>query len=138
MIPPQPLEPSALFARLAEGRSAATTVVTPNARLARALEAQVDRRQLAAGRHSWEAPDILTFGELVRRCHDEAVYDDGGADLPALLSPTESQILWEDALHALGWRERVLSVPATAALARDAWDLAHAWRIEGAIEAAQE
>jgi ATP-dependent helicase/nuclease subunit B len=137
MIPSQPLEPSALFARLAEGRAAATTVLTPNARLARALEAEVDRRQLAAGRLSWEAPDILTFGDFVRRCHEDALYGDAGAGLPALLSTAESQILWEDALQALGWQERVLSVPATAALAREAWDLAHAWRIEGAIGAAQ-
>jgi len=138
MIPSQPLEPSALFARLAEGRAARTTVVTPNARLARALEAEVDRRQLAAGRRSWEAPDILTFADFVQRCHEDALYGDAGGALPALLSPDEAQILWEDALQALGWRERVLSVPATAALARDAWDLAHAWRIEGAIEGAQE
>jgi len=136
MIPSQPLDPAALFARLAEGRAARTTVVTPNARLARALEAEADRRQLAAGRRSWEAPDILPFADFVRRCHEDALYGDAGAGLPALLTPGEAQILWEDALHALGWRERVLSVPATAALARDAWDLAHAWRIEGAIEGA--
>src|SRR5512140_2841428 len=136
MIPSHPLEPSALFARLAEGRAAATTVVTPNARLAQALLAEVDRRQLAAGRRSWEAPDILPFAAFVERCHEDALYAEAGGGLPSLLSPPQSQILWEEALHACGGRERVLSVPATAALARDAWDLAHAWRIEGAIEGA--
>ena len=102
MIPSQPLDPAALFARLAEGRAARTTVVTPNARLARALEAEADRRQLAAGRRSWEAPDILPFADFVRRCHEDALYGDAGAGLPALLKArskpvekTEETPLWD-------------------------------------------
>src|SRR5512142_2346812 len=133
---PAPLEPSALVARLASGPADATTVLTPNARLVQALQSEIDRRQVAAGRRAWEAPDILPFARFVERCHEDALFADGGGELPALVSPAESQLLWEEAIHAGTWRERVLSVPATAALARDAWDLAHAWRIEGAIEAA--
>src|SRR5512142_31324 len=133
---PAPLEPSALVARLASGPADATTVLTPNARLVQALQSEIDRRQVAAGRRAWEAPDILPFARFVERCHEDALFADGGGELPALVSPAESQLLWEEAIHAGAWRDRVLSVPATAALARDAWDLAHAWRIEGAIEAA--
>ena len=56
-----------LFARLAEGHAAGVTVVTPNARLARALVADFDAYQIAAGRSSWEAADVLPFGAFVER-----------------------------------------------------------------------
>jgi len=124
-----------LFRRLSAGHAARITVLVPNRRLAQALQGDFDRVQLAAGRTSWEAPDILPFGAFVERCHEEALYGADGDRVPALLTAAEAQLLWEEALHAGRWRERMLSVPASAALAAEAWELAHAWRLEGAIEA---
>src|SRR6185312_5521410 len=137
MASPQPLEQSALFARLRGGHDAGITVLTPNARLAQALQAQFDRFQIASGLRSWEAPDILPFAAFVERCHEEAGYADGAEGLPVLLSSAEAQVLWEEAIRSGPWAERMLSVPATAALARDAWQVAYAWRIEGALEASE-
>lgn len=122
-----------LFERLVPGHSARITVVTPNSRLAEALQSEFDRMQLDAGRASWEAPDVLPLGAFIARCHEEAVYSGRAAGLPTLLEPAQSQLLWEEALRAGRWHDRVLSVPATAALAAEAWELAHAWRIEGAL-----
>jgi probable DNA repair protein len=135
-IAPQPLPLPGLFQRLSEGHAARITALAPNQRLAQALQAGFDRFQLAAGRASWEAPDILPFAAFVERCHEEALYADGADGLPTLLTPAQSQLLWEEALRASRWHDRVLSLPATAALAADAWQTAHAWRIEGALEAA--
>lgn len=135
-IEPQALAQSALFERLARGHAAGVTVLTPNRRLAQALQGGFDRAQLAAGRAAWEAPDILPFAAFVERCHEEALYAEGGAQVPALLAPAQAQVLWEEALRGGRWHDRVLSASATAALAAEAWDLAHAWRIAGALEGA--
>ena len=133
-IEPQPLSPTVLFSRLAEGQPARVTVLTPNRRLAQALQSGFDRLQLEAGRASWEAPDIVPFEEFVRRCHEDAAYSEGGGDVPALLAPAEAQLLWEEAIIASRWHHGLFGVHSTAALAAQAWDLAHAWRIEGALE----
>ena len=58
-----------LFVRLARGHVERIVVLTPNRRLAQALEAEFDRTCLARGLGSWEAPDILPFPAfLVRAC----------------------------------------------------------------------
>src|SRR5947209_3309727 len=67
-----PIAPTELFARLAGGHAARVTVVTPNRRLAQSLQREFDRLQLAAGRASWEAPDILPFATFLARCHEDA------------------------------------------------------------------
>lgn len=134
--PLRPLPQTVLFSRLAEGHAAGITVLTPNARLAQALQWEFDRSRLAAGSSAWEAPDILPFGAFVARCHEEALFRPDGGELPALLAPAAASLLWEEAVLASRWHGRLLSA-AAAALAAEAWDLAHAWRIEGAIEAAE-
>lgn len=133
-MPSQVLENqlSDVFSRLEGAACGALAVLTPNRRLAQSLLADYDRRQLAAGRSSWEAPDILPFAAFLERCHEEASFVP--LDVPALLSAAEEQILWEESVRASAARDSVLSVPATAALAAQAWSLAHAWRIEGALD----
>ena len=121
-----------LLGRLAAGHAARITVLTPNRRLAAALQRAFDAVQLAAGHASWEAPDILPYGAFLARCHEEARYAPASENMPSLLSDAESQWLWEEALR--GAAARVLSVPATASLAASAWTLAHAWRIAGALD----
>src|SRR5688572_21245133 len=112
-----------LFARLAEGH---TTVVTPNRRLAQTLMAQFDAFQIARDLAVWEAPDILPFGAFVERLWDDAFHSvTGGEDVPLLLTAAQEQAIWEDILAG----SNLLSIPQTAAQCRDAWRLAHAWRI---------
>src|SRR5256885_9285883 len=119
------LDHSQLFARLAEGRSARLTVVTPNQRLAHRLTLEFDDYQSARGLTSWEAADILPFGAFVERLWQDALYSEVGERLPLLLTPAQEQHLWERILADSG----LLIVPQAAAQCREAWRLLHGWRI---------
>lgn len=119
--------------RLALGQAERLTVLTPNLRLAQVLEVEADRRQTQAGAALWEASDILAFDHFLRRCHEEASYAPAGAELPALLSEAAEGLQWEEVVKASRWRDTLLSPQAAAGLAAEAWALAHAYRIEGAL-----
>ena len=103
------LERDELFSRLGQGHAARITVLTPNRRLAQALQRDFDRSQLASGIASWETADILPFNAFVERLWEDALYSDLAAQVPALLSPAQEQALWEDAIHATGHAERLFS-----------------------------
>src|SRR6202165_6302089 len=123
------LEKAELFARLREGHGARVTVLTPNRRLAQALQRDFDREQLESGLAAWETADILPFNAFVERLWEDALYSDLAAQVPALLSPAQEQALWEDAIHATGHAERLFSVAPAATQCRQAWQLVHAWRL---------
>ncbi len=118
-----------LFARLAEGHAARVTVVTPNKRLSQALMAEFDAFQIQKDLKAWEAPDILPFGAFVERLWEDALYSPiaemSGESFPLLLTPAQEQHLWQEILqeHSFLLRE------AAAAQCREAWRLAHQWRI---------
>jgi len=116
---------SELFERLAQGRSAAITVVTPNQRLSKALMLEFDAFQIARGLSVWEAPDILPFGAFVQRLYEDGLYSDLSAELPMLLTPAQEEELWNQVVGGSG----LLAVEGAAARCRDAWNLANAWRI---------
>ena len=119
------LSQAELFQRLEQGHAAGVTVVTPNARLSRALNLEFDQFQANKGLHAWEAPDILPFGAFVVRLWEDALYSDLGEKLPLLLTPAQEQRLWEEVLAG----SDLLAVPQAAAQCREAWGLLHAWRI---------
>jgi len=129
-MPGAVIDKNDLFARLAAGSGARITVVTPNRRLAQALAAEFGRFQVASGRPVWESADILPFSAFVERAYEDWLYsesDDG--DVPVLLTPDEEQSLWEDAVRRSPAGAALLAVPETASVAREAWRLAHAWRL---------
>jgi probable DNA repair protein len=128
------IDRSRLFERLARGHAERLVVLTPNQRLAQALEAEFDRDRLAAGLAAWEAPPIRSFDVWLKDLYADAGYTLEGAGLPALLPEAAEQLLWEDAVRSSRWREQVLSVPATAALAARAWRLSHDWGIAGVLD----
>jgi probable DNA repair protein len=125
-----------LFDRLADGRTAATTVVTPNRRLAQTLAAEFDRRQQAAGRAVWETADVLPYGAFVERLYEDALHSEAAGGLPLLLGPDQEQGLWEAVVRHSAAAEALLAVPETAALAREAWTLAHAWNLADGLPGA--
>ncbi len=128
------LEKEALFAQLAAGHTAGLAVVTPNRRLAQALAAEFDERQLAAGRTVWESADILPYPAFVERLYDDALHGEAGAALPLLLTPDQAQSLWEEIIHRSAQGKDLLAIPETAAQAADAWTLAHAWQLLERLE----
>ena len=128
------LSKTELFARLAQGHAAAITVVTPNRRLAQVLKSEFDAHQAGRNLAVWEDADILPLDAFVARRYEDALYADGGGELPVLLSEAQSRELWEAAIAGSKWAGALLDVPQTAARAMDAWRLAHAWRIAAMLE----
>jgi probable DNA repair protein len=128
---PAALTKAELLARLAAGHAAGITLITPNRRLAQSLAADFARAQIAAGRAAWESPDILPYSAFVERLYQDALYAEGGSQMPLLLGAEEEQSLWEDAVR--GSQAVLLALPETAALAREAWQLAHAYRLREAL-----
>jgi len=123
------LEKNALFERLAQGGSAAVTVVTPNKRLSEALIRDFDTQQAKCGLVSWETADVLPFSAFVERCYEDALYSDLAPGLPVLLSGAEEQALWEEAIAASESGRDLLSGESAAVLAREAWQIAHEWKL---------
>jgi probable DNA repair protein len=119
------IEKSALFERLAQGRSANVTVVTPNQRLSQALMLEFDVFQVGNTLSVWEAPDILPFGAFAQRLYEDGLYSDLSAELPMLLTPSQEEEVWRQVVGGSG----LLAVEGTATKCRDAWNLANAWRI---------
>src|SRR5262245_20882166 len=123
------LEKGALFERLAQGRAANLTVVTPNKRLSQALMLDFDAFQIGKGLSVWEAPDILPFGAFVQRLYEDGLYSDLSAELPMLLTPAQEEELWRQVVGGSGALGEMSAVSGTAANCRDAWNLANLWRI---------
>lgn len=119
-----------LFDRLAAGSAAGLTVLTPNRRLAQELARSFDAAQARKGMAAWETADVLPVGAFLERGYEEALVAEGGDSLPQLLSPAQEQALWERVLANSG----LLAIPATASQCADAWRLAHAWRMENALD----
>ncbi|MGZ8994808.1 MAG: hypothetical protein ACXW16_12405, partial [Burkholderiaceae bacterium] len=124
------MQREALFEQLASS-PAAVCVVTSNRRLARLLAADFDRYQTERSRTVWETPRILTFTAFVATLHDLAQYDPGLPATPTPLTAAQERALWESVVSDsdLG----LLSSAAGAALAADAWALAHQWNVASRV-----
>src|SRR5262245_55685055 len=119
------IDKGALFERLAQGRAADLTVVTPNKRLSQALMLEFDAFQIGKALSVWEAPDILPFGAFVQRLYEDGLYSDLSAELPMLLTQSQEEELWRQVVAG----GDLIAVEGTAAQCRDAWNLANLWRI---------
>jgi ATP-dependent helicase/nuclease subunit B len=118
-----------LFARLREGHGARVTVLTPNRRLAQSLQRDFDRLQQSRGLVTWETADVLPFGAWVQRFWDDALFSEAGAATPVLLTGAQEQALWEEAIAGTRYAATLFSSAPAAAQCREAWQLAHGWRV---------
>jgi probable DNA repair protein len=125
---------AAVFARLEAGAQATVTVVTPNRRLAQETARAFDATRIAEGLRAWEAADVIPFNAFIERLWEAATYSDRTAATPQLLSPAQEQALWEEVIAASTWGGDLLSPARAAVQAQQAWKLAQAWRIDGALE----
>ncbi|HET9578608.1 MAG TPA: PD-(D/E)XK nuclease family protein [Usitatibacter sp.] len=126
-----------LLARLAGGGEIPLTVVTSSRRLAQALARGFDAAQAGAGAPAWATADILPFGAWIERFWQDALYSDVGGGLPLLLGAAAEQAVWEDCIHA-SHRDVLLSIPAAATEAMEAWSLAHEWALAPRLSAAAQ
>lgn len=104
-------------------------VVTPNRRLAIALRREFDGTQANQGIAIWETADVLPFPAFVERLYEDALYSGCVPELPLLLTSAQEQVLWEDAIIRSNTGAALLAVADAAKLAREAWQLAHAWHL---------
>lgn len=120
------MQRDALFELLASS-PAAVCVVTSNRRLARSLGAEFDRYQTELSRTVWETPQILPYTAFVATLYDSAQHDPDLPSMPTPLTAAQERALWEAVVSdsELG----MLSSAAGAALAANAWALAHQWNV---------
>jgi ATP-dependent helicase/nuclease subunit B len=118
-----------LLRRLVEAGPGDLAVVTPNQRLAAALTRDYDAHQAARGVAAWDTADILPLSAFVERLYDDGLYSDLASGLPTLLTGAQEQLLWEAVIGDTAAGRALLAAAPAAALARDAWEQAHAWRL---------
>ncbi len=118
-----------VFSHLSDGLDAGITVVTPNRRLASTLKRKFESSQIVRGRTTWNTPDILPITAFIERIYRDILYSKQASKLPTLLTPAQEQALWEDIIHYSDKAPVLLSVPEAAQLAREAWQLIHAWQL---------
>jgi probable DNA repair protein len=123
------LEKSELLERLNRGHSEGLTVVTPNRRLAQSLARDFAARQVREGRKAWETADILPFEAWLRRLWEDALHAEAAAAMPLLLSPVQEEAAWEEVVRASRFSKDLFAIGPAVAQCREAWQLAHAWRI---------
>jgi probable DNA repair protein len=123
---------SDVFAGIAAGPQAGVTVITPNRRLARSLKSEFDQTQAVRGATVWDSADILPVSAFIERIYEDAqysAYSAGARRLPMLLKPAQEQVLWESTINFSETGAVLLAVAETARLAREAWQIAHAWHL---------
>src|SRR5271166_6454795 len=104
-------------------------VVTPNRRLARVLQREFDIAQRAAGRAAWRTPTIVPYPIWLESLWDEAVAAEDHAGPELLLTPAQTAQLWRGVVASDGMP--LLDPNGAAALAAEAWTLAHEWGAGG-------
>lgn len=125
---PQVLFPE-IFADHDAGSRVGVTVITPNRRLATVLKREFNKARTVERTSAWESADILPISAFIERIYEDALYSREALHLPILLTSAQEQVLWERAVSRRTADTALLSVVEAARLAREAWELAHAWRL---------
>lgn len=118
-----------IFAGRDAGLKTGVTIITPNRRLAATLKREFNESRVAQGISAWDSADILPISAFIERIYEDALYSRTASLLPILLTPAQEQVLWEDAITRSATGAALLSATGAARLAREAWELAHAWRL---------
>lgn len=113
-----------MYGWLPEDCDEASQVVTASRRLARALTAEYNSRQVAGGRTAWLTPVIVAWPDWQARLFASA----GPGSQPARLNAHQSRVLWERILRTI-IDDPLVNIPALTRHARDAWKRLHEWRV---------
>lgn len=124
-----------VFTRLTQSPAGSVSLVTPNHRLALALQREFGHLQAARGKTLWESADILPWSGFLERSWHDALYADTAA-LPLPLAPAQAHALWENLLRNSAAGGTLLAVADAARLAHEAWQLSVAWRLAPCLDSA--
>jgi probable DNA repair protein len=116
---------------LLDALAAGAVVATGNARLARSLAAEFDRRMLAAGATAWPTPAVLPLSAWLQAAHEEASLR-SPTPLPRVLGAEQEEQVWAAVIREdLARRPAApLRVEATAHRARQSWELVCEFRLD--------
>src|SRR5258708_21489369 len=119
---------------------AGATIITSSGRLARVLTHEFHRHQKEKGRSVWKTPDILPLDAFLKRIWREWVMRGTQPDCPALLSPLQEQMVWEQVIRQTPEGGSLLQIPETAKHAMKAWELlqAHRLKVDAQFEASED
>ncbi len=126
-----------VFARLRQVPAGTLSVVTPNHRLALVLQREFGERQAMQGKVLWDSADILPWSGFLERAGEDVRYSDV-TPLPLVLTPAQSQALWENLLRTSPAGEALLAVADAARLTHEAWQLIRTWRLEPRLRGAAQ
>ena len=122
--------------KLVEALGQGAWVVTASDRLARALLLAYAENRQQAGQAVWERPRVLTWGAFLSdqvASYQNALF--GGqpptdANLPQLLTNTQTQALWERIVQGSDAAGGLLQPVAAAQAAQSAWNQCHAYGLD--------
>jgi len=119
---------------------AGAAIITSSGRLARALTHSFHSHQKEMGRAVWNTPDILPLGAFLSRIWREWVLRGTQPDCPALLSPLQEQMVWEQVIRQSPEGGSLLQIPETAKHASGAWELIRAYwlKVDAQFEASED
>lgn len=129
MLEPQVITQSKLFQRLEQGAS----LLTGNLRLSRFLGKNFEQQALAGGQAVWLTPEILPLQIWLQQTR-ETLLINAALEAETVLNPQQEILLWEDIIRHSAEGEALLRPHATARQAQQAWQLLHAWRLEGTAD----
>ena len=118
-----------IFADLDAGLKTGVTVITPNRRLAAALKREFNESRVAKEYPPGIRRIFCPFPHSSNVSMRTRFTQGQASHLPILLTPAQEQVLWEDAITRSATGAALLSAAGAARLAREAWELAHAWRL---------
>lgn len=133
MVPATPIvdstgPPASLLAGVLQSLRRGATVITANARAARALRIRYAQEQRSAGHEVWPSPSLYDWDSWLRELWHDYAFRNPGA--PTLLSSFQERRLWVRVQH--GDAAGLLSPDTIAVLAMEAWSLVCDYRAHSA------
>ncbi|PSJ16971.1 PD-(D/E)XK nuclease family protein [Nitrosomonas supralitoralis] len=124
-----PQFPQITYDEIAKRINAGCVVLTPNRRLALALNEKFNQVQINQKKAMWYSADVLPFSTFIERIYFDSLYAQSAVALPLLLSVYQEQMLWESIIQSSEDGNALLRIPQTAQSVSEAWHLAHTWQL---------
>lgn len=118
-------------ARLTEAIESGAVIVAATPRLAREILRNYALAQSGRGTSAWHHPHVRAWDQWLRDLGEQVLWS--GYSSPSgrrrLLTPLQERLVWERIVAGRRDRPGPLNVGATAALAREAWNVLQQWRL---------